>query len=329
MDNSSSEAVAERFGPAFAIDEPVSVVSPAVFASPHSGRLYPKAFLGDCSAGLIHLRRIEDAYVDRLLADVPATGSPVISGLIGRACLDLNRDETEMDANMFHDPAPAWRKTRSARVDAGLGVLPRVASNGMSIYRGRLWRAEVEARLTHIYRPYHRALEGLMRRAQAMFGQAWLIDCHSMPADAESGGRTADVVIGDRFGASCGGDLAGEVEHLFRARGYQTARNAPYAGGFATLSYGRPGDGRHALQIEIRRRLYLDEDRVEPNDGFLAVRRDMTAIADEICTLTRALAGLSLGNTRKSVASLPGWRSRATTRSRQEKGRAKERGLRS
>src|ERR1700712_1903652 len=91
MDNSGSEAVAERFGPAFAIDEPVSVVSPAVFASPHSGRLYPKAFLGDCSAALIDLRRIEDAYVDRLLADVPATGSPVISGLIGRACLDLKR----------------------------------------------------------------------------------------------------------------------------------------------------------------------------------------------------------------------------------------------
>jgi N-formylglutamate amidohydrolase len=302
-ENLGSEAVAERFGPAFSIDEPVSVVSPAVFASPHSGRLYPKAFLSECSAALIHLRRIEDAYVDRLLADVPSTGSPVISGLIGRACLDLNRDEAELDPNMFHDPAPAWRHARSARVDAGLGVLPRVASNGTSIYRSRLWRSEAEARLVHIYRPYHRALEGLLRRAQAMFGQAWLIDCHSMPADAETGGRTPDVVIGDRFGASCGGDLATEVERLFRARGYQTARNAPYAGGYATLSYGRPGEGRHALQIEIRRRLYLDEDRVEPNDGFLSMRRDMTAIADEICTLTRASAGLSLGNTRKLIAS--------------------------
>jgi N-formylglutamate amidohydrolase len=204
---------------------------------------------------------------------------------------------------MFHDPAPAWRTQRSARVDAGLGVLPRVAANGMSIYRGRLWRSEAEARLTHIYRPYHRALEGLLRRAQAMFGQAWLIDCHSMPADADTGGRPVDVVIGDRFGASCGGELASEVERLFRARGYQTARNAPYAGGFATLSYGRPHDGRHALQIEIRRRLYLDEDRVEPNDDFLAMRRDITAIADEICALTRASVGLSFGNTRKSIAS--------------------------
>ena len=303
LDNSGSEAAAEQFGPAFTIDEPVSVVSPAVFASPHSGRLYPKTFLRECCAALIHLRRIEDAYVDRLLADVPATGSPVISGLIGRACLDLNRDEAELDPGMFHDPAPSWRRARSPRVDAGLGVLPRVASNGGSIYRGRLWRSEAEARLAHIYRPYHRALEGLLRRAQAMFGQAWRIDCHSMPADADTGGRSPDVVIGDRFGASCGGELAGEVEKLFRARGYQTARNAPYAGGYATLSYGRPGEGRHALQIEIRRGLYLDEDRVEPNDRFLGMRRDMTDIADEICRLTRASAGLGSGNTRKSTAS--------------------------
>jgi N-formylglutamate amidohydrolase len=301
-DNRTHDPAADLFGPAFAIDEPVSVVSPAVFASPHSGRLYPKAFLADAACSLIELRRIEDAYVDRLLAEVPDTGAPVISGLIGRACLDLNRGEAEIDPAMFHDPSPVWRQNRSPRVEAGLGALPRIASNGTSIYRGKLWRAEAEARLAHIYRPYHRALSGLLRRSQAMFGQAWLIDCHSMPADAETSGRTPDVVIGDRFGASCGSDLAARVERLFQQKGYQTARNAPYAGGFATLSYGQPAEGRHALQIEVRRRLYLDEDRVEPNDGFLALRRDFTAIATEICTWTRAEVGLGVGNTRRSVS---------------------------
>jgi hypothetical protein len=111
---------AERTGFSFSIDEPVSVVSPAVFASPHSGRLYPKGFLEACTAPMSDLRRIEDAYVDRLLSDVHLSGAPVICGLVARACLDLNRAESEMDPLMFEDPAPAWFASRSPRVEAVL-----------------------------------------------------------------------------------------------------------------------------------------------------------------------------------------------------------------
>jgi N-formylglutamate amidohydrolase len=293
---------AERNGLAFAIDEPVSVMSPAVFASPHSGRLYPASFLDGCVTTMLDLRRIEDAYVDRLLSEVHTAGAPVIYGLVGRACVDLNRSEAEMDPAMFSDPPAAWQGPRSPRVEAGLGCLPRIAFNGAAIYNRKLIRREAEARLEGIYRPYHRALEALLKRAQAMFGQAWLIDCHSMPADAEPSSRAPDVVIGDRFGASCGYGLAEHVESLFRRRGYSTARNAPYAGGFATLTHGHPATSRHALQIELRRRLYLDEDRVEPHDGFLTLRRDMTEIAAEISLFTRDAVGLTQGNTKKKAA---------------------------
>jgi N-formylglutamate amidohydrolase len=292
----------ERGGPSFALDEPISVIAPVVFASPHSGRLYPKAFLDACACSMLDLRRIEDAYVDRLLCDVHLTGSPVIYGLVARACIDLNRSEAEMDPGMFEDPATAWKASRSPRVDAGLGCLPRVAFNGAAIYRRKLAAAEAESRLENVYRPYHRALEALLRRAQAMFGQAWLIDCHSMPAEAELPGRSPDIVIGDRFGASCSPGLADHVEGLFRAKGYSTARNAPYAGGFATLTHGTPGLGRHALQIEIRRRLYMDEARVEPHDGFLTLRRDMTDIATAVAAYTRDAIGLTQGHTKKMAA---------------------------
>lgn len=301
--NPPSEAVTPFVsGPAFAIDEPVSVISPVVFASPHSGRLYPQSFLNACAASMLDLRRIEDAYVDRVLSDVHETGAPVISGLIARACIDLNRAETEMDPSMFEDPPPAWTGLRSPRVEAGLGCLPRVAFNGAPIYGRKLSYREAQARLEQVYKPYHRALEALMRRAQAMFGQSWLIDCHSMPAEAENASRAPDIVIGDRFGASCGAGLADHVELLFRQRGYTTARNAPYAGGFATLTHGQPSLGRHALQIEIRRRLYLDEARVEPNEGFLPLRRHVTEIAAEICAFTRDAVGLSAGNTKRKAA---------------------------
>ncbi len=248
------------------------------------------------------LRRIEDAYVDRILSEVHAWGAPMIYGLVARACIDLNRSEAEMDPAMFVDPLPGWQGPRSPRVEAGLGCIPRVAFNGTPIYNRKLSRRDAEQRLEGVYRPYHRALSALLKRAQAMFGQAWLIDCHSMPADAEPSSRSPDIVIGDRFGASCGHGLAGFVEGLFRQRGYTTARNAPYAGGFATLTHGQPADGRHALQIEIRRRLYLDEHRVEPTDGLLVLRRDMTAIAAEISAFTRDIVGLSAGNTKKNAA---------------------------
>jgi N-formylglutamate amidohydrolase len=299
--STSTSPEAERTGFSFSIDEPVSIVSPAVFASPHSGRLYPKGFLETCAASILDLRRIEDAYVDRLLADVHVSGSPVICGLVARGFVDLNRAESEMDPAMFEDPSPGWFSQRSPRVDAGLGCIPRVAFNGAAIYRRKLWREEAERRLEQVYKPYHRALEALLRRAQAMFGQAWLIDCHSMPAEAEAK-RSPDIIIGDRFGASCGHGLADHVEALFRVRGYTTARNTPYAGGFATLAHGQPSLGRHALQIEIRRRLYLDEATVEPHEGFLTLRRHMGEITQAICTYTRAEAGLNAENTKKKAA---------------------------
>ena len=203
---------------------------------------------------------------------------------------------------MFDNPSPVWFSQRSPRVDAGLGCIPRVAFNGAPIYRQRLKREEAERRLDQVYRPYHRALEALLRRAQAMFGQAWLIDCHSMPAETEPSSRSPDIVIGDRFGASCGPGLADLVEGLFRARGYTTARNTPYAGGFATLAHGQPPLGRHALQIEIRRRLYLEEASVEPHDGFLTMRQHMGEIAQEICAFARQNVGLAADATNKMAA---------------------------
>lgn len=293
---------ADRLGIAFAIDEPVSVMSPVVFASPHSGRLYPAACLDGCAVAMIDLRRIEDAYVDRLLSEVSRAGVPVIYGLVGRACIDLNRAESEMDPAMFVDPSPQWRGPRSPRVDAGLGCIPRVAFNGVPIYNRKLHRREAESRVEGIYRPYHRALSALLKRAQAMFGEAWLIDCHSMPADAEPSSRSPDVVIGDRFGASCGYGLAEYAESLFRRRGYATVRNAPYAGGFSTVTHGQPAERRHALQIEVRRGLYLDETRVEPTNNFVTLRRDMTEIASEISAFTRDAVGLGPGNTKKNAA---------------------------
>lgn len=295
----------ERLGPVFAIEEPVSVATPVVFASPHSGRRYPAAWLARSIAQPMDLRRVEDAFVDRLFADAPLTGSPLIHGLIGRAVLDLNRAETELDAAMFSDPPPSWSARRSPRVEAGLGCIPRVAHNGAAIYAGKLTRREAELRIEAVYRPYHRALGSLLDRAHATFGEAWLIDCHSMPSEAEAA-NLPDVVIGDRYGASCAPEIVRHVEGLFRDKGYRTARNAPYAGGHATIAYGRPSQGRHALQIELRRGLYMDEHVVEPTADFAALRRDIADIAADLCAFAQGKIALRYGYIKKKVAPASG-----------------------
>jgi N-formylglutamate amidohydrolase len=271
----------------FTVEEPVSLSAPVVFASPHSGRLYPDTFLAACRAPLIDLRRIEDAYMDRLLADAPVGGAPLIHGLVGRAVIDLNRAETELDASMFRDAPEPFLAERTPRVEAGLGCLPRVAFNGVGIYAAPLpWR-EAASRIESIHRPYHRALAALLDRAVATFDQAVLLDWHSMPAEPDRRHPERDagveIVLGDRFGAACAPGLTDLVERLFRERGYRTARNAPYAGGYATILHGRPDLRRHALQIEVRRDLYLDELRVEPGPGYSKMRRDIADITASVC----------------------------------------------
>ena len=281
----------DAFGPAFTVDEPVSIVSPLVFASPHSGRRYPDGFMEGVSTDLLKLRRIEDAFVDRLLGRVPVSGAPVICALIGRAVVDLNRSEKELDADMYYNAPRNWAGRKSHRVSAGLGCIPRVAWNGTPIYSRKLSANEAEARLEHIHRPYHRALEALLRRAQAMFGKTWLIDCHSMPSDAGGGGR-ADIVLGNRFGASCDNAITDFVEDWFKKCGYRVERNTPYAGGYATVRHGALATGREALQIEIRRSLYLNEEKVEPHEGLAVLRDRLGELATELRNFTRDALGL-------------------------------------
>lgn len=293
-----------RSGPAFAIDEPVSVVSPLVFASPHSGRIYPEPFSALCRLPLMDLRRVEDAYVDRLLSEAPEAGAPVIRGLVGRAYVDLNRAETEIDPDMFHDPDPEWRRLVSPRVEAGLGCIPRVAHNGAAIYDAPLSRSEAQHRLDTVYRPYHRALDSLLARSESMFGTAWLIDCHSMPSEADRV-KTPEIVLGDRFGSACPPRLMSFVEAFFRSRGYSTARNHPYSGGYATIKHGRIIGRRHALQIEIRRDLYLDEATVEPHQGLVKLRSDLADLSREATDMVRQTAGLGPIGERKRPRRMP------------------------
>jgi N-formylglutamate amidohydrolase len=261
--------------------------APVVVASPHSGSVYPAKFLAQTAVPLAALRRAEDAFVDELFAAAPALGIPLLAARFPRSFVDANREPYELDPGMFEGPLPRPLNHRTTRVAAGLGMIPRVAASGEAIYRGRVPSDEIEHRLQTCWRPYHAALSALIEQTHRQFGIAFLVDAHSMPSSASGAGprerdHRVDIVLGDNHGESCAPDLVDCAERWFANHGLRVQRNQPYAGGFTTQRYGRPGIGRHALQIEINRALYMNETRHEKLPAAAAIERLMAGLLEEI-----------------------------------------------
>jgi len=268
---------------------PPAVTSPVIFASPHSGRDYPVDLLRNSRLDRHALRQSEDSYVDLLFDESPRYGAPLLRALFPRAYVDVNRSRDELDPRMFADDLPRSADTRSSRVIAGLGVIPRIVADGHDIYSRKLYYFDARRRISACYDPYHASLSRLIEEARAQFGCAVLIDCHSMPsaggAPFRSGEPRIDFVLGDRFGSSCAPFVTEIAEDTLASLDYEVARNAPYAGGFVAASYGRPKKGVHVLQIEINRALYLDERRIARTEGFEKLRRSMQFLIQRLTAL--------------------------------------------
>jgi N-formylglutamate amidohydrolase len=262
---------------------------PVLLAVPHAGRTYPPALLAqmrDASgAGL----KLEDRYVDLLgRAVARETGAGLLLAQAPRAMIDLNRASEEMDWDMLADgggeePRESLHTARRAR--GGLGLVPRRLPGLGEIWKRRLTRAELDARLYGVHAPYHAALAGELKALKARWGAALLVDLHSMPPLGPKRGAhaSADIVVGDRFGSSCDGALCAAAFDHVAAAGRRAAHNRPYAGGYVLDRHAAPARGIHGLQIEICRAAYLDEGLQEPGPGF-------GAVVDLLVGLVRRLA---------------------------------------
>jgi N-formylglutamate amidohydrolase len=277
--------------PGFDLYLPARLTTSVIFASPHSGCDYTESFRAASVLDDRAIRSSEDAFVDRLFMSAVDHGAPLLAARVPRAYVDLNRGADELDSSVVEG---VRRGGHNPRIASGLGVIPRVVSNGRAIYRGRIPLAEAQARLTRYWHPYHRALQSRIVTAQEMFGEAILIDCHSMPHEAvdcvvRSGARRPDVVLGDRFGASASTAVVGEIESILTRAELAVARNAPFAGAFVTQHYGRPSRRQHAVQIEIDRALYMDERTIKPRPDFEDFRKLIEAVIAEVTEIGRAL----------------------------------------
>ena len=266
--------------PAFETVRPRRMTAPIVFNSAHSGRNYPERFLDMTRLDQLSIRQSEDAYVDELFGRVPHLGTPLLRAHFPRAYLDVNREPWELDPAMFAEPLSDRFNTTSPRVAAGLGTIARVVAENKPIYREKLTLEDARMRIEGIYIPYHATLQRLLTDAAQSYGVAVLIDAHSMPRIARTGDRLApDIVLGDRYGTTCGAGLIDLAEMVFAGAGLRVARNRPYAGGFIARTYGRPQHGIHALQVEISRHLYMNEVTLEKNDGFNAMKQLIERLA--------------------------------------------------
>jgi N-formylglutamate amidohydrolase len=284
---SQVDAAAKGAARVYRVCAPARQSAPVVFCSPHSGTDYGEAFRRESRLDFATLRKSEDSHVDELFGAAPAQGSPLLCALFPRAYIDPNREPFELDQAMFEEPLPEYVNTASPRVAAGLGTIARVVCNGAEIYRQRLRFADALERINRYYRPYHQALVDLIEETRRGFGRAVVIDCHSMPSvggpmDRDPGDKRVDFVLGDAYGTSCDPSLAAAAETLLRGMGYAVSRNMPYAGGFTTRHWGRPASGIQALQIEVNRALYMDEETYERRACFGRVREHISVLIGHI-----------------------------------------------
>ena len=272
---------------AYEIVHPDKRVTSVVFASPHSGRDYPASFVKRTILDEHTIRTSEDAFVDRLFDSATQFGAPFLKAGAPRAYIDMNRSADELDPALIEGVRGGGHNPRIA---SGLGIIPRVVANGRIIYSGKMSLAEAQARISGYYHPYHTALQKLLDESHARFGEAILVDCHSMPHEAVDGVVRAgkprpEIVLGDRFGAAADAGIVDQLESAFLDAGFRVARNTPFAGAYTTSHYGRPSRRQHAVQIEIDRSLYMNEQLIRPNNNFSAFRSLLRGVIARIAEI--------------------------------------------
>ena len=260
---------------------PARAEVPLVLDSPHSGTRFPPDF--NAAVSDFDLRDGEDCFIDTLYLPATALGVPLLAAQFPRTYLDPNRHAGDIDLDLLDGDWPHPHMP-SGKHHIGKALIWRTLDDGRPIYDRRLSVAEIVGRIERCHRPYHGALVQLLDDAHARFGRVFHINCHSMPdvggkmGEGGAGRRRADFVLGDRDGSTCDAAFTAHVAAVLRELGYRVAINDPYKGVELVRAYSDPARGRHSLQVEINKRLYMDEAARQPHAGFDGLQRDLMTL---------------------------------------------------
>ena len=272
--------------PAFTLIKPTATRVPLVLDSPHSGNHYPEDFRS--AVPLEQLRQAEDTFVDELFASGPAAGATLVAANFPRSYIDPNRSLLDIDASLMDAPWPG-PSVPSRKTQLGCGLIWRLLDSGDPIYSRKLSVEEVKHRIVRYHQPYQRAVKDALDEAFDHFGAVWHINCHSMSAlsssmseEGRAGKPRSDFVLGDRDGTTCDSAFTAFVATTLEAMGYTVKINDPYKGVELVRAFSDPAAGRHSLQIEVNRRLYLDERTRQRNAGFAKLQYDIHGLVSKV-----------------------------------------------
>jgi len=264
-------------------------ILPLVFDSPHSGTEFPDDFKTDNSQQ--DLKTAWDAFIEDLWLPSVDQGASLLAANFPRVYIDPNRAPDDIDPEILAAQWPGAKPT--AFSDRGMGLIRRFILPGKPLYTAPLSVAEVQNRLDHYYTPYHNALKNNLDQLYQQFGAVWHIDCHSMKSkgnamNIDNGLPRPDVILGDLDGTSAEVGFTRVVEKAFQGLGYSVVRNDPYKGGYVVKEYGHPTDNRHSIQIELNRRLYMDEAHFLPHENYDQFKKHLAIVSLAIADYVRA-----------------------------------------
>jgi N-formylglutamate amidohydrolase len=265
---------------------PAAAAVPLVLDSPHSGRDFPADF--DAAVTEFDLREGEDCFVDELYLPATELGVPLLAALFPRTYLDPNRHHGDIDLELIEGGRWPHEHVPSGKHRIGKALIWRTLDDGRPIYSRKLAVSEVVARIERCHAPYHARLRALLDETHRRFAAVYHINCHSMPAvggkQGEGGEGTprAEFVLGDRDGTTCDPAFTEFVRATLVAMGYNVAVNDPYKGVELVKAYSDPRRHRHSLQVEINKKLYMDEASRTKHEGFARLQANLTRLVEAI-----------------------------------------------
>jgi N-formylglutamate amidohydrolase len=266
----------------FTLTEPRAAEAPVIVEVPHAGLEVDAEALATLVAPALAIGRDADLYVDELYADAPDLGATLLTARMSRYICDLNRSEQDVDRDTV---------LGATGRSSPHGLIWRSTTDNRAAIARPLPKSELERRLQAYYRPYHDKLDELVRDRLDRYGFVILISGHSMPSRGRDGhddpGRErADVVPGTRQRSTAAAAVIDATEEVARRFHFGLAHDDPYRGGHTTVRYGRPAAGIHAIQIELNRRLYMNEQTLTKKiNEFRVVRSFCRALVQEIAAL--------------------------------------------